>query len=324
MKTISLSILLAAAVALTAGFAGCTPADKFLQANPSSIEMSADSEPLSVTVEASSSWVFDSAGIAEWLTLKYDPNDSNLLSVSAPANESPDERADSVVLVSGDGLTLIIPVRQLAMDGFLDISPRVPESFYARNDTVRTLTISSNLTWDYSLLLASDWIDISQGDGDAQNTLTITAQDTRTLDERRDTIVIRPLNEFFAFLADSIAIVQRGLDLLVTTESMNPETGLIEAPAAGGEITLVVLSRSPWSVRTEATAERVSIDLTEGAADMMNGIPVVVTVSPNTEAEEYAFTLVFESDDQIYEYRFVQAIAQTEEPTPEPEPIPAR
>jgi hypothetical protein len=112
MKTISLNILLAATVMLAAGFAGCTPADRILRANPSSIEMSADSEPVSVTVKASSSWIFDDSAREEWLTLDYDNDDPNMLSVSATANVNLTDRTDSIVLVAGDGATLIIPVVQ--------------------------------------------------------------------------------------------------------------------------------------------------------------------------------------------------------------------
>jgi hypothetical protein len=206
------------------------------------------------------------------------------------------------------------------MDVRFDVSPAVLEPFGARDDTPRILTVSTNLTsgWNYTLLNAAEWLTVVQGEEGEGNFLTVNAEHIFSLYERRDTIVIRPTNKAFAALADSIAVVQAGLDLLVGSGSMDQQTRVIKIPAGGGETLLSVWSRSPWSVGTTA-AERVSIDLTEGGADMENGIPIVVTVAPDTGAEEYTFTLVFDSDGEKYEYQFVQAAAEPENPEPEPE-----
>ncbi len=319
MKTIFTGILSAAVAIL----AGCSPADKVLRANPSSIEMAAEPEDISVAVESSSSWIFDSSVLEDWLSLKYDNDDPSLLWVSAEANESLGERTDSIMLISGDGSKLIIPLRQLAMEISFDVSPAVLEPFGASDEEPRTLTISTNLTsgWNYTILHAADWLTAEIGGKGEENILTVSAKSNQSLYERRDTIVVRPTNAVFSALADSIAVVQTGLDLLVTSGSMDEETYIIKIPTEGGETNLSVWSRSPWSVSTEADAEKVSTNLAEGGADIVDGITVVVTVVPNTETEEYTFTLVFESAGQKYEYRFVQAGIELEpEPNPEPKP----
>ena len=326
MKTFLSGILGSAVIVAAAGIAGCAPADKFLHADPTSVEMAADmkKEVLAVTIGSSSPWVFDNSEPAEWLSLDYDAENPSRLLISASVNENPDDRTDSVTIISGDGLQLIIPFRQLAMNPLFDVSPPVLEPFGARDDMIRTLTVTTDLPsgWEFLLLYASDWLTIEQGGRGEENILTVSATQIRSLDERRDTIVIRPVNTAFASRADTIAVVQAGLDLLATSETMDPETDIIAIPAAGGETVLSVLSRSPWSASTDADAGRVSMNISEGAADMGEGIPMVVTATPNPEAEEYTFTLIFSSAGREYEYRFVQAGAEPEPNPEEPEPTP--
>jgi hypothetical protein len=285
-------------VAIT--FTECATEGTFLKASVEGIEFSAEpTGEQTVTIDASSSWMVEFAGLEEWLSVEYDDSDANVLRLSAGINESPEGRDDSVVVVSGDGLSLILPIVQRAMGGYFDVTPAVLQTFGARETAIRTLTIDTNMTtWEASVLHDSDWILLSPED----NTLGVGVKPTRLLDARRDTIVLRPMNEAFASLADSVAVVQRGLDLLVSSEAMDETTLETAVPAGGGEVFLTVYSRNTWSVTTDDSAGRVTLDISSGPAEIEYGTPLVVTATENTGPEEYTFTLTFSSGGETYEY----------------------
>jgi hypothetical protein len=148
--------------------------------------MSANSEPVSVSVESSSSWIFDDSERAEWLTLNYDNDDPNLLSVSATANANLTDRTDSIVLVSGDGSRLIIPVIQTGMDFFV-VSSMVDSS----TGTIMVpaaggevpLSVFSNYAWSVSTDEPAEKVTIDPVNSEANEegtpvVVTVAANDT--------------------------------------------------------------------------------------------------------------------------------------------------
>ncbi|MDR2894850.1 MAG: hypothetical protein LBU97_05260 [Alistipes sp.] len=289
--------------------AGCTPADKFLRVDTPEITIAADhSGRIDVTVSASTSWMFDppAVGTREWLSLEYSTTDPALLRVSAARNESLDERTAEINIVSGDGLSIVVPVVQLAMDARLDVSPRRLD--LAATDTLpHTIAVTTtNLSAGWrALQLRGDWLSlVSERDG----TLTVKANPLRSMAERMDTVVLLPVSEAFLSLADSIVVVQTGLGLLVESEAMNLESFEIEAPATGGDFALRVFSTAPWRVTVGSSnpdgtpTEALAIDLTEGAADTGNGTVIVMTVAENISTDERTFTLSFESGGETYQY----------------------
>ncbi len=317
---------MAAAVAL----AGCSQDEKFLRADNVSLEISAeDTAEQMVTIEASSPWLVDAVGGADWLndagtkwlSVKYDDNIPNLLWVKATeTNDNLEDRRAVIRVASGDGLALDISFTQRAMIVRFNVSPSILEPFDAYGSRAQTITVDTGLPWE-AFQLDGDWLTTTIDTEEDKNagTLTVEAKDTRSLTERRDTIVLRPVREAYWSYSDSIAVVQAGSDLVVHSNVIDEETVEVEIPAEGGEVELRVQSRAEWSVSTEVPPERVALSPTEGGIDTGEGAQVVMTVTENTEEEEYRFTLTFVSAGKKYEYRCVQAgvAPEQEEPTPQ-------
>jgi hypothetical protein len=319
---------LAAVVFGVVGGVGCAPAETFLRSDvPGGVlEITAtDIGAHGITIEASSSWMFDNTigaphgDEARWLTARYDTNNPALMWVETLSrNENIEHRLDTVVVVSGDGLRLEILVRQGAMDVSFDVTPASLEPFGARETDTRTVTVSSTIAWEYDLIDQSDWLTVTRGadaaDG-TSGTLTVAAAPTRSLDLRRDTIVVRPVNDnFHGTHTSKVPVEQAGIDLVVESEAMNPAFA-IEIPAGGGEIPLSIYSRAAWTASMDVPAERASLNMTSGPADIESGIPVVMTAAANPSTEQFEFTLTLTSAGQKYEYVCTQQGNQAESGT---------
>ncbi len=325
MKTF-ISVILGCA-AIVAGSWGCASGDRFLRTDADVMEISAeDQSDHAVVIEASSSWIANVSEETPWLYVHYAEDNPGLLWVAASVNENPEPRNAAITIVSGDGLTLEIPVVQLGMVIRFEVTPRTLEPFAARDASTQTLTVDTGLSWRFSQL-HGDWIVMTRGTEEgSENTLTIGVKPTRIFEERRDTIVLQPDRAEYHASGDSIVVVQAGIDLVVTGDAMDEETFEIGVPAQGGEVSLSVFARHAWEVTTDAPAERVSFDITghEGGT-MENGTPIVMTVAPNTSTEEdYTFVLTFESAGETYEYRCTQLKSVPPEQEPEPETEPDR
>lgn len=306
---------------VSAGLAGCSPPDEFLRADVTVVEIGAeDTSHNTVSIESSSSWMVDASGSVDWLELGYEEGDPWTLWVTALLNESPDPRESSITVVSGDGLTLTIPVVQSGMNIRFGVTPTELQPFGARDTGAQTLTVDTGLSWQ-AIQLHGDWITLTKGtEQGKENTLAVGVKATRIFEERRDTIVLQPVNEVFHRWSDSLVVVQEGIGLVVTAELMNEQTLEITIPADGGEVPMSVFSKEAWLVTTDASPDRVTFDMTGSGSDIENGIPIVMTVTPNTSTEEdHAFTLSFESGGETYEYRCRQQASVPPEQSPEPE-----
>jgi hypothetical protein len=66
-----------------------------------------------------------------------------------------------------------------------------------------------------------------------------------------------------------------------------------------------------------APAERVSLNMTSGPADIESGISVVMTAAANPSTEQFEFTLTLTSAGQKYEYVCTPQGSPTENGTEE-------
>jgi hypothetical protein len=308
---------------------GCTPAtETFLRSDVSGgvLEIAAtDVAAHGVMIEASSSWMFDTmfgtphTDDPRWVSAWYDEGNPALMWVGASSrNENPEARLDTVVVVSGDGLRLEMVVRQSPLEVSFDVAPASVSPFGPRETDTRSVTVTSTIAWEWELTEQSDWLTITRADAadGISGTLTIGASPTRSLDLRRDTIVVRPVNAAFQTAhTHKIPVEQAGIDLVVESEAMNPGTFAIEIPAAGGEIPLWIYSRADWTASLDAPAERASLDVTSGPADIESGTPAMITVAANPSTEPFAFTLTLTGAGQIYEYLCTQQGAPAESGT---------
>jgi hypothetical protein len=313
MKTLFSITLFRAVVtiAVSAVLAGCAKGDRFLTASRQVLEFAADDvDGLLLEIDASAPWMIESIGMPDWLWVQYNPDNSALINVTARLNESLIPRSSVLSIVSGDGLTLNIPVVQRSMDITFDTSPGEVAPFGPNETATRTLTVTTNTLWQAVVLNGADWISFSPGAGPEPNTdlLDVSVKPTRSLDRRRDILVLQPVTEAYQALSDSIEVVQLGLDLLVTADGMNEETLETAIPATGGEVSMTVQSRFPWDVSTNADPGRVTLDTTSGPADLEYGTPITITVAANPGPGEHTFTLIFSSQGETYQYLCRQGI----------------
>lgn len=302
------AILTAAAVA-----AGCSDKNRYLRINPSSVEIESDAQAVLIDIECSSSWM--AYNNADWLVYSYDNSNTLRITVSQ-ANESLEPRESTITIVTGDGQEQEIYVLQKAVDAHFDVSPMQLEPFTGMGGQ-QTAVVSTNLS-DWGVFNAESWLTATPGEGAESNTLTITASRSWILDERRDTLIVRPTNDVFVELADSIPVVQHGVDLIARWPDMPDGSFTINTAAEGGEISVTVYAKYDWTVTSDDTGGRLQFSMTSGVSDL-NGITFVITIPDNASAEEFNYTLTFTCNGNEYEYWLRQPAAQPE-PEPEPEP----
>lgn len=298
-------------VAFAAAVAGCAETEKFLRTTPSSIELAADVLEADIAVESSSAaWMVESPAV-EWIAWQYASGGTSLKVVVAAPNEEAEARSTEVNFASGDGVSTIVPITQLAMtDPRFDLIPASPIAFDSEGGTAPVLTVDTNLAdWNHTLLAREGWLTVGAEKGTMGGTLTITAGASQQFDQRRDTLVATPTNPAYAHLADSILIVQQGgLELAVASEEGTwlSATDAVELPAEGSETKLTVFAKAPWTVSIDPALNGAVLDKTGGEA-APQGVPLTLTVERNDALKMYAFKLVFECAGKRFEYNFRQA-----------------
>ncbi len=312
MKNIFKGIF-AALTAVSMMNAGCDKAEKYLRIDPESFDIASDELEVSASVEASASWM--AYCNADWLEFSYGEN--ALFITIKEKNESLEERAAVITVITGDGQTRPISILQRAMDAYIETTPSALAEFSSEGGTPQTVTVDTNLSqWGFSN--REPWATVVQGIDTEANKLTIITERSWQLDDRRDSLIIAPVNNAFLPITDTIPIVQRGANLMITSEAMD-SSHILRSSASETVIIISVYAKNTWSV-TDDSGGRLSFDLTGGPADTENGTSMTVTVPANTGAEPYDYILTFTCGDGRYEYRLVQAAPTAPESEPEPEP----
>lgn len=312
MKNSFMTGILAALVTVMAGagIAGCDNAERFLRAEPASFDIASDVLSVSTDIEASASWM--AYCNASWLSYDYDGN-TLLVGITA-INESTEDRFAEIHITTGDGQSRIIPLVQRAMNAILDVDPAVFAEFDSRGATSRTVTVSSNLS-EWSFTNREQWLKIVRGEDENANVLTVTAERSYDLSERRDSLIVYPMNELFYPIADTIPVVQAGALLAIRSTMQNANTHALEVPATGAEVAVSIYAKYDWTVATDDSEERLSLDIAGGSANTESGTILTITVPENTLPESVTYTITFTCGGEEYEYELVQS-------ADEPEPLP--
>ncbi len=299
IKTLS-RIIFAVLAAVSMLNAGCNKADKYLRIDPEYFDVESDVRELTAWIEASASWMYYSN--ADWLTCSYG-KDAVTISITA-VNESLEEREAVVTIITGDGQTRAIPILQRAMNAYIDVTPATLAEFDSKGGTFQTVTVDTNLSqWGYTN--RESWVIVVQGTGTETDKLNVGTERSWQLDERRDSLIIAPVLDAFLPLTDTIPIVQRGANLMITSESLD-SSHILQAPAEETGITVSVYAKDSWSVADDSGG-RLLFDLTNGPADTENGTLMTITVPANTGTEPYNYILTFTCGGETYEYEMVQA-----------------
>lgn len=301
--------ILTAILVVAAMVAGCDRHEKYLRVDPGSFEIASDVLEASAAIEASASWM--SYCNADWLTCFMSADKSLYISISG-ANESPESRSTEITIITGDGQTKTIPFVQKAMDTVFDISPSAFPLFDSKGAVIQA-TVSANLEWTSGLLNDEPWVTVVRGEGGEDDILTISVARTDRLDERRDSLIVSPVNEEFLFLTDTIPVVQKGAELLVSSDLMK-DSFTVEITAGTTEAVVYVIAKNNWTVETNDTEGRISLDMTGGGSDLDNGVALAITLPENTTAEPYTYTLTFSCNGEEFEYELVQSAPEEPEP----------
>lgn len=300
MKTFTNIILVALAALFCAISAGCA-GDRSLSTDLTELTLDAsDTADHAISVDASASWVVDMAALVDWLSVRYSEQDSKIMWVSAKErNESLEPRSTQILIISANGLSISIPIRQKAMNIAISASPRVLE-FEARDVRTREITVETELVSWEAIPRDGSWIKAARASD--RNAVLVEVNPSRTMDLRRDSIVVRPLNAIYHSRADTVAIVQAGIDLLVMGDAVDESTGEMNFAAQGGTYSLRVFSRNPWEIKVEGAAGSVNFDTMTGKGDAENGELIKMTVAPNENAVDYKFVLMWMAGGDIFNY----------------------
>lgn len=324
MKTFFRHIFFAGTAAVVLSFAACAETEKFLRVSPSVAEVSAsDSLNFSAVfdVEASTkSWMVNYKAKPDWVEeYIYNINLGTLTAVAVGQNSSLAPRSVEIEFSSGDGLTQWATFTQLGLGARLDVDLAGLRPLDGRGDSL-ALAVNDDFNENWSVMSKGSgggWLSASRYDVTSDSrVLVLKAPSSRSLDPRRDTVMLSSASEEFLSLADTIAVVQNGVDLLVLSGSITEPDPTIRIPAEGtttqGAV-LDVLSRNGWTVEVAEDPEsRVVLGASGGEGDMGDGEILTMNVAASTSEEEYRFELVFESAGLEYKYYGVQAGATTE------------
>lgn len=293
--------------------AGCSSNDKYLRIYPSSLELESDAQAVLVNIESSASWMV--YNYADWLVYSYD-NAKTLRITISKANESLEARETTISVITGDGQEQDIYVLQKAMDAHFSVSPMQLEPFGGSGGE-QTAVVSTNLA-EWGVSNSESWLTVERGKDEESNRLTFSAARSWVLEERRDTLILKPSNEIFAKLADTIPLVQHGVDLIARWPDRTEGSFTIDAPVEGDQISLTIYAKYGWTVTSDDANSRLQFSITEGASDL-NGITLVITVPENETTEGFDYTLTFTCNGGEYEYGLLQPAAEKPESETEPE-----
>lgn len=124
---------------------------------------------------------------ASWITL-YDAEGKNSgkITITADANPSEDSRT-SIIVISHNGKTSYINVTQEGVP-YLRLS-KDKIDFAAKSSGNQTVTITSNRQWSASS--NQEWLTVSPANGNGNGSLSITASDNPTMDQRMATVTLK-------------------------------------------------------------------------------------------------------------------------------------
>ncbi len=298
-------VIFAALAAVSLVNAGCDKAGKYLRMDPESFNVASDELILTAAIEASASWMAYCPPTVEWL--KYTYTEEGLLITINGDNESLEPRETAIDITTGDGQTAVIHILQRAMEAYIDVTPASLAEFDSAGGS-QTLAVSTNLTagWDFGFTGKGSWATAVRGTDEESGILTVGAAQSRELDDRRDSLIIIPVNDAFRPLTDTIPILQRGANLIITWPSMD-DAYVIEASAAETALDISVYAKEEWTVGSDDTGDRLSFSLTGGPADIDSGTLMTVTVPANSGTDPYNYILTFTCGGEEYEYELVQA-----------------
>lgn len=311
MRDILNILLIPAALTLLAVSAGCDKKDKYLRADPPSLEFDAQAQSATATIESSSSWYYNSG--AAWLDVYADNDNPSLLHVVAQANESLSPREDEVNVVSGDALQISVRVFQRALDASIEVTPPALLEIDGRGTLVQTLTVTAHNVSEWAFTNRENWLDVSRGEGDRDNVLTVRADYSHMFEPRRDTIIIGVPREGFEAINDTIPVVQRGVNIVLIDATGNVVENIFEIGAGVTEIEFSVASAYDWTLTASGGAVP---SATSGIADTSGKTGLLITVPENTGIETVEYLLEFKCGGESYPFTIMQSAPSGGDPLP--------
>lgn len=296
----------AVAAALVLIATGCNGGDKFLSIDPTEFNIDASAQSLTAGIAASSSWYPYSP--EEWIIAYPDESDLSVLHIEIPeeqSNQSLEPREGLITIITGDGQTATIRIRQAALDVVLTITPSELQEFDGKGGEQTLSVTSQNISdWAYSTspFVTDEWLTVTR-DADL---LTVAAAHSNLLEPRRDTIFIYPAAEELQSIRDTIPIVQAAVKLVLLNNDMSGTT--LETGPEGAEIDFTVVASDSWTV----TADNDAVPSEDsGDADTTGEIVLTVTIPENLTAETVTYTLTFNCGGEEYAYTIVQSPAES-------------
>lgn len=318
MKTIFLSVI----TAILLAFSGCKEREKYLRIVEDDLVIAAEELTVEINVEASAEWMVDVSALdlLPWIReFGYAANGKTFTIAIAEANATLEARSVVLRVDSGDGLSRSITLTQLAMDASIGVTPAALEPFDGHGELEQTLIVDA-YPEEWTVDEDVDWLTVTRGEGDLYNTLTLIASRSPQLEERSGEIVVRHIAEAFESLADTIIVTQNGVNLRLYDD---PESDLtidalaleVTLPSEGIDKELKVYAIADWTVRVEQPeAGRVTLGVSGGVMDDLDGVALPIVVPENTVEETYEFTLIFDCGGERYEYRCTQAAFEPDDP----------
>lgn len=292
----------AASIALLFIAAGCDNKDKYLRIAPPEITVDAKTLSASATIEASSVWM--PSGNSDWLNAYKDADDPTQLRISiAETNESLSPRETEIRITTGDAQEAVIKVFQQALDASIEVTPSELQEFDGQGTRVQTLTVTlKNIDIDdLGFTNTTDWLSVTQGEGNESNILTVKAAHSDELKPRSDEIIIGSAKEGFESLNKTISVTQKGVNLVLLYDmAMELE---VEVDSETTEVEYTIAASHDWTVSVNNGG---TPGETSGSAQT-DGEEFIVTIPKNTGTAAVSYSATFQCGGEEYIYTIIQS-----------------
>jgi hypothetical protein len=225
-------------------------------------------------VTSNTSWIASSN--QDWLTVSPASGTGNAtLTFTAKQNTTVDQRTATVILAATGTNPVSITITQQAGDALLSVSS--PQLEIGKEEaSTATSIVTSNTSW--AATSNQDWLTVSPASGTGNGTLTFTAKQNTTVDQRTATVILAATGTNPV----SITITQQAEDALLSVSSSQLEIGKEEASTA----TSAVTSNTSW------TASSNEAWLTISPASGTGNGTLTFTAKQNTTVDQRTATVI--------------------------------
>ena len=252
---------------------------------PTTLSFTSSGGSQSVSIKSNQAWTasFD----VSWLSLSTASGTGDaIVSITAQANTSTDNRAGTVTFTSG-GKTYTVTVIQDGAATHFEITPTTI-TFTSKGES-KSISIMSNQPWTVSS--DASWLKLSDNSGTGDATLSVTAEENTSTSSRSSTIIFKAGGKDY-----TVSVMQEGATPFF---NVSPESLSFSSSSESKSIT--VTSNLSWAASSDVSW------LTLSNSSGLGKATLTLTTEANTSTNSRSGTVTFSAGGKTYTVSVSQA-----------------